>query len=755
MMIFLAHAPDDEWADLIRRMIGRRHQVVSASQDPARPVGEALAGADGLVVLLSAEYAAGGMAEAIWWLLNRRDGVAVVLHCDNSAVPANLSTFKRFDITGLSIDTLHKAVSDAIGGMAVPSKQPESTTDRDPFRVPDLNPDFRERSALLDVLYETLMQHKIVALRGVNGVGKTDIAVAFALRRFGTGTVAWIDASSEEEVKDCLIEIAYKLGLCGKGASADDAFHALRRNTRHRLLLIFDDVRSAEIFRWLPGRSTYVIATTEANPDGRAHVFDVPVFTRAESTAFIRRHLPRIDVAEAEDLAGALEDHPGQLKHAVTAIRRGTRPKTDYIKVGDADAESAQPAAEVPGVVSLAERLAQSYGKTLDWLRVCAAMQAAPVPLWLFQSGVPKDDSDSVRLASRLEPVVEFLEDVVQLQLGRIEPRTLRDAFYGRMPELRRPPPEEDPARQAQRARFALNNTRDLIYGSFELNGLIAHQIVDPARAELARRESERLLIHSMPESLYDPATWPLWRELELLVPLPPSSVPRDPSFHTFLNAVFATRSARAGAHKVSPELSAFLNLLRPDCSTREETFMTERLLASCENAMGKPERAFARANSVWARRRKRLKPRKKQALEVMLDVALYACELGKTDEARSLLGEADEYIAACVDDGREELVRRSRYVHALVLHKGKNYEDALTLYRSLLDDDELRVRTSQEFHWIRRREALCLLEQQHGKEAVQLLHQLLADLREVKDPGHEDIIAVENDLRLARRRTE
>jgi tetratricopeptide (TPR) repeat protein len=756
MTIFLAHAPEDAaWADLIRRIISRTHDVVSASPDTASPV-DLLSAADGLVVLLSAEYAASGMPETLWWLWSRQDSPAVVLHRDHSTLPTNLSTFKRVDISGLRADALRVAVVAAIGMMAAPSAQLGPPTDEDSFHLPSANPDFVERQNVLDALSDRLLDHGTVVLRGPNGIGKTDIALAFAHAHRATGPVGWIDASSEESVKRRLLEIAKALDLCRKDATASEVLRALRRYKRMQLLLVFDDMRSADVLQWAPGGLTRVIATTEssdAEVDRRA-VVEVSNFSRAESTAFVCRHLPGFEVAEADVLAEVLGDNPGRLKHAVTAIRTGARPKTDYIRDGMTASTSSQP---VSLALPLSTRLARSYPRTLELIRVCTAMNSAPVPLKIFQAAIPLDEEPSARLAIEPERLIEFIEHVDQLRLGVIQPQSLRDALYARQPELRRTPSVDHEARRQQRELFAYDNWGDVLRGSIELDRSIRTQIVeqtDPRERDLSKLVAESLLIHSQPDSVGDPTTWRIWRDLEALA-LPPSVVPKDPAFHAFVNAAFASRLARAGASKVFESLSVFYRSAVRAHQHREETVVTEALLATCEYGLGKLNDALKRAEMVRSRRMRTLGTRKRQTLEALLDLALYKCELGATNEASSVLGETSTFISKYTDAGRETLVTRSLYIQALILQKGKKYDEAMDKYGELIADKASQARNSTEYHRSRRQEALCLIEIQDVDEAISRLDQLLTELRDLMEPGHEDIGAVEKGLALAHHRKE
>lgn len=171
---------------------------------------------------------------------------------------------------------------------------------------------------------------KPLALYGIFGVGKTQVAIEYAHRyRSNYEVVWWVAADQLSEVYSSLAVLAVRLGVVkpppGDGVenAARMALEALRRGEPFRnWLLIFDNASySEDVLSYLP-RGTGSTLITSRNPRWReVDSIRVSPFTRAESTEFLRKAgYGALREREAEQLAEQLGDLPLALAQSADAI---------------------------------------------------------------------------------------------------------------------------------------------------------------------------------------------------------------------------------------------------------------------------------------------------------------------------------------------------------------------------------------------------------------------------------------------------
>ncbi|MBW8800907.1 MAG: tetratricopeptide repeat protein [Streptomyces sp.] len=196
---------------------------------------------------------------------------------------------------------------------------------------------FQPRRELLAELTGVAEQHELTvvhAVTGARGVGKTQLAAAYARRRIEDGwpVVAWITAENSGQLASGLADLADQLGVRQSGddtvRAAQAALAWIRRNPEHRCLLVLDNATDPdEVSRWLPtaGHAQVVVtATSRAFEYLAAARVDVTVFTEEEALAFLRERVGPADDGAAE-LAGELGRLPLALAQAAHVIRsRGT-----------------------------------------------------------------------------------------------------------------------------------------------------------------------------------------------------------------------------------------------------------------------------------------------------------------------------------------------------------------------------------------------------------------------------------------------
>ncbi|HEU5111122.1 MAG TPA: BTAD domain-containing putative transcriptional regulator, partial [Micromonosporaceae bacterium] len=187
-------------------------------------------------------------------------------------------------------------------------------------RLPDRQPGFVGRDALLAEVRDALGGDDgrgAVALYGLGGVGKTQLALEYAHRHGDEYDVVWwVPAEDRVGLTAALAELGPALGLPGtddREALVDDV---VRRLAQRRYLLVFDNAEHVDdVCRYLPGGAGDLVVTSR-NPAWRrvAVPLAVPVFSRAESLALLSGRGPH--GAAAGVVAELLGDLPLALVQA-------------------------------------------------------------------------------------------------------------------------------------------------------------------------------------------------------------------------------------------------------------------------------------------------------------------------------------------------------------------------------------------------------------------------------------------------------
>jgi len=195
--------------------------------------------------------------------------------------------------------------------------------------VPSRLPDFVGREAWLETVRHTLAKDDrvgVVAIQGLFGVGKTQLAVEYAHRySYEYDLVWWIPCDDAESAHGTMADLAVRLGVEDTPQASDEGsygelFELLRRDRRYlRWLLIFDNVNEPEEIKDLiPPTSGHVLVTTRSSRwEASGEMVELDVFGREESIEFLRRRMRVFNDLSAHQLAEGVEDLPLILEHAV------------------------------------------------------------------------------------------------------------------------------------------------------------------------------------------------------------------------------------------------------------------------------------------------------------------------------------------------------------------------------------------------------------------------------------------------------
>ena len=234
-------------------------------------------------------------------------------------------------------------------------------------------------------------QRRPVVLTGRRGVGKTQLAAAYARARLVAGwrLVAWVDARGSESLRAGLAAAADAVALSDGGSRPEpaDAGQALRHwleTDGSRCLLVFDDAEDLGLLRpFVPALGAARILITMAREPSAELGTRVPVdvFSAEEALALLDGRTGLADEAGASAVAAELGYLPLALDQAAAVIagqhlgyaaylaKLRALPVHDYLARGESGEEQPYP----PGVAE-AVLLSLEAVRAADPLGVCAGV---------------------------------------------------------------------------------------------------------------------------------------------------------------------------------------------------------------------------------------------------------------------------------------------------------------------------------------------------------------------------------------------
>ncbi|MFF3889223.1 FxSxx-COOH system tetratricopeptide repeat protein, partial [Streptomyces sp. NPDC001914] len=337
----------------------------------------------------------------------------------SAPVPNAVAVLGAVDLTNVGADEAERRVLDRLGpppGLLSDSVEGAWRVPRFPAALPEVwggvprrNTRFTGRERLLDDAYRLLQGAEagagVVALHGMSGVGKTQLAAEYVYR-FGSeyDVVWWVDAEKRVTYRRRLAELAPQLGL-STGAEYGERLRAVRDSLRRgdpysRWLLILDGADEPDqIWDLVPTGPGHVLITSR-NPEWSEHnskLLEVPVYARDESVAFIRRRAPRLTELAADQLAGALEDLPLLLDQTAGWLNDSDLSVQEYIALldGGIDQDVVKISADFPVAFQTAwsillNKLRDTVPESVDLLRLCTFFAPGFIPVRLLKE-MPHD----------------------------------------------------------------------------------------------------------------------------------------------------------------------------------------------------------------------------------------------------------------------------------------------------------------------------------------------------------------------------
>jgi tetratricopeptide (TPR) repeat protein len=168
----------------------------------------------------------------------------------------------------------------------------------------------------------------VCAVTGLRGVGKTQIAAAYARARVsqGWGLVGWVNAETRDTLLSGLARVARRLRVADPAGDSLESARRLREHLETRAdegLLVFDNAQNPDGLRpFLPaaGSTQVVITTTDLSFVVFGQAVYVAAFTRPESLDYLKERTGLDDPSGASAVADELGDLPLALAQAATTI---------------------------------------------------------------------------------------------------------------------------------------------------------------------------------------------------------------------------------------------------------------------------------------------------------------------------------------------------------------------------------------------------------------------------------------------------
>ena len=605
--------------------------------------------------------------------------------------------------------------------------------------IPQRPPGFVPRPDLLAELDAAGPGVSVVhAVTGMRGVGKTQLAAAYARAKLDEGwrLVAWVNAEDPGTLAAGLAVVADATGLAGE-AAADPGLAV-----RHRLeaegdrhLVVFDNATDADVLRpYIPaaGGARVLITSNRRSVANLGARVGVEVFSPGEALAFLADRTGRADDAGAEGVAAELGYLPLALAQAAAVVaaqhlpfglyleRLRTLPVDEYLA-----REEGQP---YPHGVAEAVLLSLDAVRAHDQSGVC--VRVVEIMAVLSAAGVRRELMHAAGQAGTLanRPGTVMSAVVVDEALGRLaEWSLLAFSLDG----------------QAVTAhRLVLRVIRDSLAQQGHLAAVCqaAASILD-THAEALVGSRDRLAIRDFPDqvkALRQAAAGLPGEAGELEIIL----LGLRSQALNYLNALgdSALQTIAVG----EPLIEDCERLLGPD---HPDTLTSRNHLANAYRAAGRTAEAISLFEQVLAAFERVRGPNDPDTLTSRNDLAHAYQEAGRTAEAIAL---HEQTLAAFErvrgPDHSDTLSSRNNL--AMAYQEAGRTAEAITLHEQTLATCE-RGRDPDDSGTLTYRNNLAMAYRAAGRtaEAITLHEQTLADRERVLGPDHPATLTSQNNL--------
>lgn len=326
-----------------------------------------------------------------------------------------------------------------------PHVAPAAAGRAQPVNLPPRNRSFVGRTDLLrDVgraLEDDTHRPRAVALTGLAGVGKTELALEVAYRRRREGRVAWwIAADDPTGTATGLADLAVAAGI-RQAKRAEDTRAALwsELDRNPGWIIVFDNADEPRLLEpFLPTAQHGDIVITSNNPAWRrvARPIALPPLARDDSVGFVTDRSGDPDRAGADQLAELLGDLPLALEQACAYIEQTGMTVPDYVRLFRERRSLLLRHHAGPGPT-----IATTWGLAVDRLRTRSARAAALLETAAY---LASDAIDVAMLAPLADDELDLQDAIAELlRLSLVDRdgtvlrchRLVQDVVRTRLPE--------------------------------------------------------------------------------------------------------------------------------------------------------------------------------------------------------------------------------------------------------------------------------------------------------------------------------
>jgi MinD-like ATPase involved in chromosome partitioning or flagellar assembly len=434
----------------------------------------------------------------------------LLISVSETRLPPDLAEVPVIFLGGVSETEAVDRLIDRLGGQRPADSEPGIAALRYPggdgpqvTNIPARNVNFTGRDEDLHKLHEDLRTHGTAGLhplniRGLSGVGKTQVALEYAHRfKADYDIIWWMNCGQSQYVDASLADLgqrmrtAFDANLPEEGGVAEIVQQVLEllgegRPDQH-WLLIYDNAEeiNQDLKKLLPSGGGHVLITSREGWKELGSSIELGVFKRKESIGHLRQRKSGITDAEADQLAKVLGDMPLAVAAAGALMADMNMSVPEYLQQLDQQREIALPEGHLLRDYSVA--VAKAWNLSVDHLQ----MKTAPAARLLEICSVMASDISLDLITS------QAMADTLKASDPTISERAIIDMLVRQVDRL---------------ALIKVDTNAHQIQVHSVVRAVVNERMTEEER-ETARRAVHRLVAAARPDGdVDDPRTWPRYR---------------------------------------------------------------------------------------------------------------------------------------------------------------------------------------------------------------------------------------------------